>query len=119
MTFPVYHVLADIGEFANGEVLPVSLGDGLRVQALALRDGKRLRVIIANMGGDPVTVSLRLPDAVNARLRRLDSSTFLLAGSDATAYRQSGESFAVTDVPASIELPPHGLATIDAEVTNA
>ncbi len=119
MIFPVYHVLADIGEFARGEVLPVSLGDGLRVQALALRDDARLRVILANMGGDPVTVSLRLPDVTDARLRRLDSSTFLLAGTDATDFRRSGEQFAMTAGTTTVELPPHGLATIDAELADA
>jgi len=119
MIFPVYHVLADVGEFARGEVLPVSLGDGLRVQALALCDDARLRVILANMGGDPVTVSLRLPDVTGARLRRLDSSTFLSAGTDATAYRRSGEQFAMTAGTTTIELPPHGLATIDAELADA
>ncbi len=33
MVFPVYHVLADVGEFSGGQILPVTLEDGLRVQA--------------------------------------------------------------------------------------
>lgn len=119
MTFPVYHILADIGEFARGEILPVSLGDGLRVQALALRDGSRLRVILANMGGDSVSVLLRLPETTGARLRRLDTGSFVQAGSEAAAYRQSWEPTAIRDGTASIELPPHGLATIDAELADA
>jgi hypothetical protein len=71
------------------------------------------------MAGDAVSVSLRLPEATGARLRRLDTGTFVQAGSDAAAYRQSGAPFTIADGNASIDLPPHGLATIDAELAGA
>lgn len=118
MTFPVYHVLVDVGEFADGEILPISLGDGLRVQALAIRDGSRLRVILANMSDAPVTVSLSLPNVTSAKVRRLDTNTFLQAGSDAAVFRQAGEPFAVPDGATSVELPPHGLVTLDMELVD-
>ena len=58
--FPLYHVLADVGEFAGGEVLACEWPDPLEVAALALRKGSRMRILLANLTCD--TVGLRLPD---------------------------------------------------------
>src|SRR5215213_2404801 len=79
MVFPVYHVLADVAKFVGGQILPVTLGDGLRAQALALRDGDRVRVILANMGDELLTVSVEVPGAGAATVRRLDDRTSYLA----------------------------------------
>ena len=73
--FPVYHVLADIGEFAGGEVLAVRPSDALTVDGIALRRDDRLRVLIANMTAEPQTVAVaglrgRI-DVVAARLPRI------------------------------------------------
>ena len=43
--FPVYHVLADIGEFAGGEVLAGQPSDALAVDGIALRKDGRVRVL--------------------------------------------------------------------------
>lgn len=47
--YPLYHVLVDIGEFAGGEVIPAVSGDPLTVEALVLRKGERVRLLIANL----------------------------------------------------------------------
>ncbi len=49
--FPLYHVLADIGDFAGGEILPTATSDPLGVEVLALRAGERVRILAANLGG--------------------------------------------------------------------
>ncbi len=113
MVFPVYHVLADVGELAGGQILPVTLGDGLRVQALALRDGERMRVILANMGDEPVSVSLEIPGLDTATVRRLDGRTVYLAATNPVEFRSSAQPVAVTDGAVNIDLPPFGLATVD------
>ena len=49
-------------------------------QALALRDGDRVRVILANMSDEPLTVSLEIPGAGDATVRRLDDRTVYARG---------------------------------------
>jgi D-apionolactonase len=114
MVFPIYHVLADVAEFTGGEVLPVTLSDGLRVQALALRDADRVRVFLANMGDELLSVSLEIPGAGAATVRPLDDRTVYLAATDPGAFRASSQPIAVTDGTVMVDLPPFGLATVDA-----
>ncbi|MDF2758649.1 MAG: hypothetical protein K0S99_1281, partial [Thermomicrobiales bacterium] len=115
MVFPVYHVLADVADFQGGQILPVTLGDRLRVQALALRDGDRVRVILANMGDESLAVALEVPGASAATVRRLDDRTVFLAATDPGAFRASAEPIGMTDGTVSVDLPPFGLATVDVQ----
>jgi hypothetical protein len=116
MVFPIYHVLADVAEFRDGEVLPLILGDELRVQALALRDDGRVRAILANMTDDPVQVELDLPGVTAASMRRLDETTVALAASDPDAFRGLTRPVQVASSMISLDLPPFGVATVDAEL---
>ena len=113
MIFPVYHVLADIAEFQGGQMLPVTLGDGLRVQAMALREGERLRVILANMGDESLSVALEMQGTGAATIRRLDDRTVYLAATDPVAFRGSTQPIDTTNGTVIIDLPPFGLATVD------
>jgi hypothetical protein len=119
MVFPVYHVLADIAEFRGGEILSVAVDDGLRVQALALRDGDRVRVILANMTGDAVQVALPIPGRGEARMRRLDDESVFQAASAPREYRAVAQPLGEAGPAVSIDLPPHGLLTFDTEVPAA
>lgn len=56
--FPVYHVLADVGEFAGGEVLATDTTEPRWLAALTLRKQDRLRVIVANLFWRPQPVRL-------------------------------------------------------------
>jgi hypothetical protein len=116
MVVPIYHVLANIGEFRDGEVLPIALGDGLRVQALALRNGSRARVILANMTDEPVRVALDFPGLGAATARRLDAETALLAASEPEAFRATVQPLEIAAPVVAIALPPFGLVTIDGEL---
>jgi hypothetical protein len=115
MVFPVYHVLADIAEFRDGEVLPLTVDDALRVQALALRDGDRVRVILANMTGDPIQVVLEVPGMGETWVRRLDDETVFQAASEPGEYRNDIQPLGESGPLISIDLPPHGLVTVDRE----
>ena len=113
--FPLYHVLADIGEFAGGEVLPVRSGAPLRVDGLALRRGGRRRVLLANLGPRPARVAihgLRGP----LRLRLLDEATARAAMEDPEAFRAvAGASAEAGAEGYELHLPPYAVARIDAE----
>ena len=96
MVFPVYHVLADVAEFRNGEVLPVSVSDPLRVQALALREGVRLRLVLANMRDTEATVTVDGLKLREITQRALNAETAFAAASDPSQFRNSGTSIADT-----------------------
>ncbi|HEX2281510.1 MAG TPA: hypothetical protein VHG52_07090, partial [Thermomicrobiales bacterium] len=115
MVFPIYHVLADVAEFTSGQILPATSSDGLRVQALALRDGNRVRVVLANMSDEPLSVALAIPEAGTVTVRRLDDRTVYLAATDPDTFRGSKEPVVVTDGSVDVDLPPFGLATLDVE----
>jgi len=71
--FPLYHVLADVGEFAGGEVIPTTSSDTLKVDGLALRKDGSVRVILANMTSKPQQVTVQnLSQRV--RVRYLDET---------------------------------------------
>ena len=57
--FPVYHLLQEIGEFAGGTVRQVDSSDTLTAVGIALHKPGRLRVMIANLSGEPQTVTLK------------------------------------------------------------
>ena len=59
VVYPVYHVLADVGEFADAEVLPVRSSNKLRVDGLALQTGDRRRILAANLTCDTRRVLVR------------------------------------------------------------
>lgn len=110
MVFPSYHVLADIAEFRGGELLPVKVSNPLQVQAVALRHGDNLRVILANMSDSTVQTTLQLPAHDGATLRRLDADTAFYAASEPEQFRQSAVPW---ERDSTVELPPGGLVTID------
>jgi hypothetical protein len=118
MIFPVYHILADVAEFSGGEVLPVSVSDPLRVQALALRVGSRLRLVLANMRDGNATVMVDAAGLSEATRRPLNAGTVFAAASDSRTFRDG-----VTPIadPGAIRvtLPPFGLVTIDGNLTTA
>ena len=47
--FPLYHVFADIGEFAGGQIMTTSSSNPLKITGLAICKKGRTRVILANL----------------------------------------------------------------------
>ena len=118
MVFPIYHVLADVAEFSDGEVLPVSVSDALRVQALALRDGSRVRLVLANMRDEDATVAIDVAGLQQITQRALNAATVFTAASDADTFRESATSIATTG-HLTVTLPPFGLVTIDGNLRSS
>lgn len=95
MVFPLYHVLADVGEFRGGRVIPSASSHPLHVDGLVLQKDGKTRVMLANFTAEPQTVAVnglgervwarsldetnveeavRLPEAFRARADELLSS---------------------------------------------
>lgn len=106
--FPLYHVLADVGEFAGGEVWRTEYSDLLSVASLCLQAGQRRRLMLANLSAEPRRMSLKYFDGI-ARARILDASTRLTAMTSPEEFRAGSSPFH----GAELELAPYALATLD------
>jgi hypothetical protein len=111
--FPLYHVLADVGEFAGGEVVSSTSSDPLRVQGLALRKDGRTRVLLANLTAEPQRVAVRL--GPSARVRRLDETSARQAMQAPDKFRaHAGEFARAADGTLTFDLLPYAVIRVDA-----
>jgi len=107
--FPMWQVLADIGEFAGSEIVIAKSREPLRVDGLVLRKGKRMRVLLANMTDQSHVVSLRGLNA-EMKIKMLDASNAMQAMRQPEVWRtEAGEPLNSTQ----ITLAPFAIAKID------
>jgi hypothetical protein len=111
--FPLYHVLADVGEFAQGEVIPATSSEPLRVDGLVLHQDGRQRVLLANLSDRPQQVRIEgLPAQV--QVRRLDETNAEQAMQSPETFRaQGGEPVSVQEGVLTLTLLPYAIARID------
>jgi hypothetical protein len=111
--FPLYHVLADVGEVRSGRVLRTTTTDPLMVDSLAIRHDKGTRILVTNFSGETQGVELHLPsNAVLARF--LDESNAEVAMVNPEAFRtEAGERLEITEGCLSLNLRPHAVARLD------
>ena len=113
MAFPVYHALTDIGEFAGGRLLPIDTSDRLTVEALALVQGDRFRLLLASLVDRALDVELALPALAELSRRTLDETTYDVAADDPEQFRQRLESVAAVDGSLVVPLRPYAVVTLD------
>ena len=113
--FPLYHILADVGEFAGGEVIPTTSSDSLAINGLAIRQAGQTRVIVANLSAKSRQVNLKNLDS-QVWVRYLDESNVVEAMQSLEDFRtQAGEVFSITGGRLTLELLPYAVARIDSE----
>jgi hypothetical protein len=111
--FPLYHVLADVGEFAGGSVLPWTSGNGLVVEGLGLTKGGRIRILLANLTEKPQKVRLDCPLLKGpVHVKNLDESNVLAAMEMAGVFRTDPGEVA-TGNPLELELHPYAVVRVD------
>jgi hypothetical protein len=89
--FPLYHVLADLAELRDAELVAVSSGNPFVVEALALRDDAGTHLLLANLTPDPRDIVLALPGGGEARMRRLNETSAALAMEKPEVFRRSSD----------------------------
>jgi hypothetical protein len=111
--FPLYHVLADVGEFAGGEIILSQSSDTLAVEGLALRQGERTRLILANLTDQPQQVTVhQLSEQV--LVLHLNETNVELAMQSPEAFRaERGELRSTSAGMLELNLLPYALARID------
>jgi hypothetical protein len=120
--FPLYHVLAAVGAFAGGDVLPITGGD-LRilepVVGLALRQAHRLRVMLANLTPTPQRVMVR-GLAGEGRVYILDACNAEQAMTAPEVFRAGeGERLRASEGGWALRLLPYAVVWIDADAPGA
>jgi hypothetical protein len=107
--YPLYHVFADVAELPDAQVVGTRSSNPIAVEGLALRQGGRTRVLLANLTGEPQTV--RLPAALDGgSLRRLDASNVAQASAAPEEFRDAP---APERAARMLVLGAHALARID------
>jgi hypothetical protein len=113
--FPLYHVLADWGELAGGDIVPSLSSKPLKVESLAFQKGDCLRVMVASFDSDPLRVRVcNLPKQV--RVKILDENNVLEAMLSPGNYRQQpGQATWTDDGCMELRLRPYSIVRIDRE----
>ena len=113
--FPLYHVLADVGEFAGGEVIPSSSSSALNVDGMALCKDGLTRIILANLSPDLQHVQLECPSLTRyARVKHLNTTNIEEAMHSPETFRaESGLLQQTANHRLEICLLPYAIARID------
>ena len=116
--FPLYHVLADVLEFAGGEAVPVEISRPLHIAGMILQRGQKRSVLLANVTGDIQYARVQTPGWRGRWRRRM-----LDEYSAERAMRAPGEfrrgDWMPTAAPAgvlSVALLPYAYVRLDYEV---
>jgi hypothetical protein len=110
--FPVYHVLADVAAFRDGQVLHSHSSDRLAVDGLALRSGDDALVLLANLTAEPQPVAVQGIRG-EAGLRLLDAGNAESAMRDPEAFRAAlPERHSAPDAGLPVILPPYAVARL-------
>jgi hypothetical protein len=102
--YPLYRVLAEVGEFAGSEVLLCTQQEPLKHAGLAVRKGRRVRLLAASLHWEETRVELR----ELARFRRAGFAS-VAAGLDGRA----GQLVDAQEGPGELVLPPYAVVRVD------
>jgi hypothetical protein len=112
--FPLYHVLADVAEFAGGAMIGVQSGAPRTVEAMLLEDGERQALLLANLTPEPQSAGVADISKVArqvARLRRLNEQNAEAAMCEPETFRRHY----APEKPSSnrIELSPYEIVRLE------
>lgn len=111
--YPLYHVLADVGEFADGAVIRSHSSDPLTVNGIAVEKGNQVRILLANLTAEPRKVTLPNLGA-RATLRVLDERNVEQAMQSPEEFRaEAGQPVETGDGALELTLLPFAVARID------
>ena len=111
--FPLYHVLADFGEFAGGAVIPAKSSDPLCIDGVVLHKDHKNRLLLANLSPKSQAVTVSALGAT-VRMRMLDERNAEEAMTSPEMFRrQQGEEQKTTNRGLEVRLLPFGIARLD------
>ena len=113
--FPLYHVLADVCEFAGGNILLSTSTSPLKVTGLFLAKGHRRRVVLGNLGPEPQVVQVMSAGLGKAmHVKYLDETTAEAAMVSPESFRADpGSLIQIEKEWFEIHLQPYAIVRID------
>jgi hypothetical protein len=109
--FPVWHLLADVGEFAGGEVISSVSNRPQDIAGLVVRKAGRTRVLLADFGSDSRRVALKgWAPGDRAMVRVMDVKNAEAAMRDPEAFRAQARAARGGE---AIEIPRFGYVCAD------
>ncbi len=113
--FPLYHVLADVGEFVGGKVIPSKSSAPLSVDGMALCKDGHIRILLANLGPEPVQVRLVCPNLTEQMwIKKLDETNVDQAMRSPESFRSDKGSLTKTEASElRLNLLPFAIVRID------
>ncbi|MBL8232799.1 MAG: hypothetical protein JNL98_30145 [Bryobacterales bacterium] len=114
MTFPLYHVLADVLEMQGAEAVRSASSQPLIAESLYLRKGNQWRLLVANLSPEPQSIRVALPGPGAMQLRVLDADSFAAATQSAATWRQqSGDKLTPAGATVDLSLGAYAVARLD------
>jgi len=111
--FPLYHVLADVGEFVDGEIVPSVSSDPLRVDGLCLIQQQRRRLLLANLTLTEQSVRI-VGLGARVEVKRLNATNAEWAMREPEAFRHApGEAINAGDGHLVLQLAPYETVRVD------
>ena len=111
--FPLYHVFADVGEFADGQIMTTSSSNPLKITGLAVHKEGRTRVILANLGSEVQQLTVQNLSA-SVHIRHLNESNVEQAMQSPEVFRaQNFKKQLTVNGSLKLELLPFALVCID------
>lgn len=115
--FPLYHIFADLADYQRSDLLRVQIPDEHVIEALALRNGQRLLLLIANLTSDLQAFQLILPNMSEPVLRNLDETNVLSAMQQPQLFRQTSSRISLDEEGhLLIQLLPFAIARIEGDL---
>ena len=111
--FPLYHALADFGEFADGVVVPSESSEPLKVEGFVVYKDGKTRIVLANLSDSVTQVRVRnLAEQVH--VRRLNETNAEAAMLSPETYRvESDVSLEIRGGRLDLELLPCEVMRVD------
>lgn len=111
--FPLYHIMADVGEFRDGEIVAVESNAPLKATGLAFFGDDIKRLLMANLTSDPQRVVVEgLADRV--RLWQLNEDSVMQAMTSPEEFRsRPGDPLQTSAGTLELTLSPYAVARID------
>ncbi|HEX2034445.1 MAG TPA: hypothetical protein VHS99_09695 [Chloroflexota bacterium] len=118
MLFPVYHVLGAAAELAGAKLPDVRISAPQAAEALALRAGTRLRLLVASFLDRPQRIVVDTPPLTGVKVSYLDESTAQRWTADPSALaRGSDLPFGCSAPKTSVlDLRPFAVACLDGQL---
>jgi D-apionolactonase len=113
--FPLYHVLADLGEWTGGELVACAPNAPLSVNGLAVRHREKLHVLVANMTSASQELDVGPLETPKVMLRELDDRNAWEAMFRPEQFRASRREAMVAAGSLHLTLAPYAVVRIDAD----